>query len=58
MWASQIGENQAVSAVSDLVLGGAEIASVAVLWLAFFPPQFYSDWIERRTVVLPTRAEG
>jgi hypothetical protein len=37
-----------------VLLGGAEIASVAVLWLAFFPPGFYENWINRRAAALPT----
>ena len=49
---------QAVSMISDALLGGSEIASVAVLWLAFFPPRFYSDWITRRAVILPTPMDG
>ena len=53
-YASDISGGQAVSLFSDALVGGSEIASVAVLWLAFFPPPFYSDWIARRAVILPT----
>ena len=42
--AREIGNAQAVSMFSDVLLGTAEIASVSVLWLAFFPPTFYTDW--------------
>jgi hypothetical protein len=52
--AADISGSQAVSLISDALLGGSEIASVAVLWLAFFPPRFYTNWITRRAVVLPT----
>ena len=36
---------QTASLISEVLLGGTEIASVAVLWLAFFPPDFYQRWI-------------
>ncbi len=54
LFAADLGGGQAVSMISDALLGGSEIASVAVLWLAFFPPPFYTNWITRRAVVLPT----
>jgi hypothetical protein len=57
-YAADISNNQAASLVSEALLGGAEIASVAVLWLAFFPPPFYTDWITRRAVILPTPMDG
>jgi len=53
-YASDISSGQAVTLFSDALVGGSEIASVAMLWLAFFPPPFYSDWIARRAVILPT----
>jgi hypothetical protein len=53
-FAADISGNQAVSLISDALLGSSEIASVAVLWLAFIPPRFYTNWITRRAVVLPT----
>ncbi len=53
-FAADISGNQAVSLISDALLGGSEIASVAVLWLAFFPPPFYVNWITRRAVILAT----
>ncbi len=43
--------------VSDALLGGTEIASVTLLWLAFFPPRIYQTWITRRAVILPTPME-
>jgi len=57
-WANDIGSGQTVSTASDLLLGFAEIASVSVLWLAFFPPHFYTDWVTRTAVILPTPMDG
>jgi len=57
-WAIDIEASQTVSTASDLLLVFAEIASVSVLWLAFFPPLFYTDWITRRAVILPTPMDG
>jgi hypothetical protein len=57
-FAADITNDQAASLVSNLLLGSTEIASVAVLWLAFFSPRFYSDWITRRAVILPTPMDG
>ncbi|MBW2542382.1 MAG: hypothetical protein JRF15_09850 [Deltaproteobacteria bacterium] len=56
--ANEIGNKMTVSLFTDALLGGAEIASVAVLWLAFFPPLFYTRWITRRAVILPTPMDG
>jgi hypothetical protein len=53
-FAADISGNQAISMISDVLLGSSEIASVAVLWLAFFPPPFYANWITRRAVILST----
>jgi len=57
-WAVDIGSNQTVSTSSDLLLGFAEIASASMLWLAFFPPRFYTDWVTRTAVVLSTPVDG
>jgi hypothetical protein len=57
-YAAAIDGAQTISLLTDALLGGSEIASVAVLWLAFFPPLFYSDWIARRAVTLPTPMDG
>jgi hypothetical protein len=57
-YAADVSGGQAVSLFSDALLGGSEIVSVLVLWLAFFPPPFYSDWITRRAVILPTPMDG
>jgi hypothetical protein len=57
-WAIDLGAGQSVSTASDLLLGFAEFASVSVLWLAFFPPLFYTDWVTRTAVILPTPMDG
>lgn len=57
-WAVDLGSSQTVSTTSDLLLGFAEIASVAMLWLAFFSPRFFTDWVGRTAVVLPTPTDG
>ncbi len=57
-WANDIGANQTVSMASDALLGITEIASVSVLWLAFFAPAFYTHWITRNAVILPTPMDG
>jgi len=41
----------------DGLLGAAEIASVATLWLAFFPPRVYRRWIDERAAFLSTPTE-
>jgi hypothetical protein len=40
------------------LLSAIEIASVAVLWLAFFPPRAYRRWIDARTALRSAEAEG
>ncbi len=57
-YANDISNNQAASLISEMLLGGTEIVSVAVLWLAFFPPGFYVNWIDRRAVILSTPMDG
>jgi hypothetical protein len=57
-FANDVSAAQTASLISNLLLGSSEIASVAVLWLAFFPPRSYSDWITRRAVILPTPMDG
>jgi hypothetical protein len=56
--AADISNSQSASMISDALLGGSEIASVAVLWLAFFPPLFYTNWITRRAANLSAPSEG
>jgi hypothetical protein len=57
-WAHDMQVSKSISMVSDALLGGTEFASVAVLWLAFFPPTFYTNWITRRAVILPAPVDG
>jgi len=44
-WAYDNGDNHTISVFADALLGGVEIASVGALWLAFFPPVAYRNWI-------------
>ena len=53
-WAHDKAGGETVSMLSDALLGGTEIASVMLLWLAFFPPRSYQNWITERAVILPT----
>jgi hypothetical protein len=55
-FAYDISSTQSISVASNVLLGSTEIASVAVLWLAFFPPTFYASWIARRAAI-PAAAE-
>ncbi len=56
-FAADLDGNQAASLLSGVLLGGTEFASVGVLWLAFFPPLFYSNWITQRAEVLSSPVE-
>ncbi len=53
-WAHEKDLSDSVTMLSDALLGGTEIASVMLLWLAFFPPRSYQNWIRERAVILPT----
>ncbi len=57
-YAGDLTNGETASLVSEVMLGGTEIVSVAVLWLTFFPPRGYSNWINRRAVILPTQTDG
>jgi len=48
LWASELGSSAALEALVFHLLTGTEIASVALLWLALFPPTRYREWIARR----------
>jgi hypothetical protein len=37
--------DHAVSGSADLLLGGFELVGIAALWLAFFPPTAYLNWV-------------
>jgi hypothetical protein len=58
LWAHGISSEGAWSALANGLLSGIEIASVATLWLAFFPPLFYRRWLEGRAELLSAPAEG
>jgi hypothetical protein len=58
IWAYGNSAAGAPSSLAGGLLGATEFASVAALWLAFFPPPFYSNWIARRAVILPTPMDG
>lgn len=51
-WAYENSVGGAASSISEGLLGVTEIASVAALWLAFFPPLAYRRWIEARAASL------
>lgn len=46
----------AASALADGLLGGLEIAGIATLWLAFFPPAAYLAWVSGSAPV-PARVD-
>ncbi len=48
LWASELGSSAALEALVFRLLTGTEAASVALLWLAIFPPPRYREWIARR----------
>jgi len=56
--ANDISSARAVSLISNALLGSTEIASVVLLWLAFFPPTLYANWIARRAAVSSAAAEA
>jgi hypothetical protein len=43
--AFDFSQNQAASETADLLLGAFELMGIAAMWLAFFPPAAYRDWI-------------
>jgi hypothetical protein len=57
IWAYGNSTAEVASAFAGSLLGATEIASVAALWLAFFPPRVYRRWIEGRAALLSTPAE-
>jgi len=58
LWALGNSRGGASSAFETGLLSATEIASVAALWLAFFPPLAYRRWIEHRAESLSARADG
>jgi hypothetical protein len=42
---SSYAEEQLIAAWADALVGGLELASLAVIWLVFFPPIAYRRWL-------------
>jgi hypothetical protein len=57
LWAHGNSTGGSSIVFSSVLLSLAEIASVACLWLAFFPPLFYRRWVDGRSASLSTPAE-
>jgi hypothetical protein len=47
--AAEMAADHAASPVTDAVLGSMELASIASLWIAFFPPSAYLKWVTGST---------
>jgi hypothetical protein len=58
LWARANSTAGVSSQFANGLLSGTEIGSVAVLWLAFFPPRTYASWIARRAALPSTPAEA
>ena len=52
------GAGATVSSTTDLMLSASEIASIAMLWLVFFPPAAYLSWIAGSLTDADSPAEG
>jgi len=50
-WAYSNATDASGAWLANGLLSATEIASVAVLWLAFFPPRTYRRWIDARTAL-------
>ncbi len=57
LWALENSRESASSAFANGLLSATEIASVAALWLVFFPPLAYRRWIKHRAELLSAPAE-
>ena len=57
IWAYENSTEGAASSFANGLLGATEIASIAVLWLAFFPPLVYRRWVDGRAAFVPATAE-
>ena len=42
----------------DYVVGGLETVATGMLWLVFFPPAFYRNWIDRLATIADAAEEG
>jgi len=47
-WVYENGLPHTDASMAEELLEIVEIVSVAILWLVFFPPSFYTKWIARR----------
>jgi hypothetical protein len=47
-----------ISASMDAMLGGAEMLSIAVVWLVFYPPARYRRWLEQASADSGVREAG
>jgi hypothetical protein len=52
-----VAADRTASAVVDGLLGGLELAGIATLWLAFFPPAVYLAWVSGSSAAVPARAD-
>jgi hypothetical protein len=43
-------DNSGFTDTTDQLMGSLEMLTIAIIWLAFFPPRFYRGWIERAAV--------
>jgi hypothetical protein len=56
--AQDAAADDAVSGMTDMLLSATEVASIAALWLAFFPPAAYLSWITGAQENTNSPAEG
>jgi uncharacterized protein YbjT (DUF2867 family) len=42
----------------DTLYGASIIASLGMIWLVFFPPTFYRNWINKHATVADVAEEG
>lgn len=47
MYIGYEANNSGFTDTMDQLLGGLEMLTIVVIWLAFFPPRIYRDWVER-----------
>jgi hypothetical protein len=58
MWAVDYEADNNVSGMTDMLLSTTEVASIAALWLAFFPPAAYLSWVTGAQEETNSPAEG
>jgi len=47
MYISYEVETGGFSEAMDSLMGSLEMLTIAIIWLAFFPPRIYREWVER-----------